>query len=314
MSYLPSAEPDSTTDCPPAVDMAIIPRASDIGGFEVRRALPFRGRRMVGPFIFWDEMGPGEFLTGQGVDVRPHPHIGLATVTYLFSGELDHRDSLGTFQPITPGDVNLMTAGRGIVHSERTAPAARAQPHSLTGIQSWVAQPKGREDDAPIFAHHARESLPMLDAEGIRLRLIMGEGWGLSSPVETQWNSLYADVALDAGARLPLPVETEERALYVYQGDIEIGGTTYPPHQMLVLHPGRAVHIRALTPVRLMVLGGAVMDGPRYIWWNFVSSTRERINEAAERWLHQQFPKVPQDSQEFMPLPGLPKLAPIEGA
>lgn len=312
MSWQPAPDAAGNNDCPPAVDIEIIPRASDIGGFDVRRALPFRDKRMVGPFIFWDEMGPGEFLAGQGVDVRPHPHIGLSTVTYLFSGALDHRDSLGSFQTIAPGDVNLMSAGTGIAHSERTGAATRQTPHVLSGIQSWVAQPKTHEDNAPGFVHHAAASLPVMEAEGICLRLILGEGhYGLTSPVKTDWNSLYADVVLQAGAQLPVPAEVEERAIYVCTGEIEIGGTTYAPNRMLVLHPNRAATIRALTPVRLLLLGGAVMDGPRYIWWNFVASTREKIEHAAREWKTGAFPAVAGDDKEFIPLPSEPKLAPF---
>lgn len=297
-----------------SVEMTIIPRSSDIGGFEVLRALPFRDKRMVGPFVFWDEMGPGEFLTGQGVDVRPHPHIGLSTVTYLFDGALDHRDSLGTFATITPGDVNLMHAGGGIVHSERTGPAERAQAHRLAGVQSWLAQPMASEDAAPAFVHHGKADLPVMESEGIALRLVMGAGhYGLSSPVRTQWDTLYADVVLQAGAHLPVPQSVEERAVYVLSGDIDIGGTVYPPRRMLVLAPGKPVTVKALSPVRLMLLGGAVMDGPRYIWWNFVSSRRDTIEVAAQRWQEQGFAKVAGDEAEFVPLPGRPKLAPIDG-
>lgn len=312
MSYLPAAEAEATIDCPAKIDLVILPRSSDIGGLDVRRALPFRDRRMVGPFIFWDEMGPGEFLTGQGVDVRPHPHIGLSTVTYLTAGMLDHRDSLGTSQTIRPGDVNLMSAGTGIAHSERTGKAMRAEPHTLAGIQSWVAQPKSREETAPAFAHHAAGDLPRLQAEGINLRLILGAGhYGLTSPVLTEWDTLYADVALEAGAQLPLPDTVEERAIYVLEGEIDISGTRYVPHQMLVVKPGAPTALRALTPVRLMLLGGAVMDGPRYIWWNFVASTRERIKQAADDWKNNRFAPVAGDDDAIIPLPGEPKLAPL---
>lgn len=297
------------------VEMTIIPRASDIGGFEVLRALPFRDKRMVGPFIFWDEMGPGEFLSGQGVDVRPHPHIGLSTVTYLFDGAMDHRDSLGSCQTIVPGDVNLMHAGNGIAHSERTGPAERALPHRLAGVQSWLAQPYDHEESSPSFFHHGKGDLPVLVSDGIHLRLVMGQGqYGLSSPVKTQWDTFYADVTLAAGAQLPVPVDVEERAVYVLSGEVEIGATTYAPHQMLVLAPHKPTVIKAVTPVRLMLLGGAVMDGPRYIWWNFVSSRRDTIKDAAERWHARSFPTVTGDEIDFIPLPGQPRLAPIDGA
>lgn len=288
------------------LDMAIIPRTSDIGGFEVKRALPFRDRRLVGPFIFWDQMGPGEFLAGQGLDVRPHPHIGLSTVTYLLSGEIDHRDSLGTFATITPGDINLMSAGRGIVHSERTGAAVREQGSKLYGIQSWLAQPITTEDSDPRFAHHTRESIPLIDAEGAEIRLLMGNAYGASSPIKTDWDTLYADITLDAGAELPIPSETEERALYVLSGEIMMAGIVYQPEQMLILKQNDEVVIKAMTPVRMMVLGGAVMDGPRYIYWNFVASSKERLEQAKQDWREQNaqsFPKVPGDDQEFVPLP-----------
>lgn len=305
----------SQYDSQGAVEQIIIPRSSDIGGFEVQRALPFLDRRMVGPFIFWDEMGPGEFITGQGVDVRPHPHIGLSTVTYLFDGALDHRDSLGTYKTIALGDINLMHAGTGIVHSERTGMDMRAHPHRLYGIQSWVAQPKFCEENTPAFVHHGAAELPMLKDNGVSLRLIAGQGhYGLSSPIQTQWDTLYADVTLDTGAQLPVPVDVEERAIYVLSGEIEIGGTVYAPRQMLVLAPRQPATIKAASPVRLMVLGGAAMDGPRYIWWNFVSSRRDRIEDAAARWHARAFADVPGDNKEFIPLPGMPKLAPIAGA
>jgi len=304
MSFIscPEADAQNAAGANP-VDMTIIPRSGDIGGYEVRRALPFRGRRMVGPFIFWDQMGPGEFLTGQGLDVLPHPHIGLSTVTYLLDGTIDHRDSLGTLQTIRPGDVNLMTAGRGIVHSERTGAAQRAAPSRLFGIQSWLALPMPLEEIAPAFEHHAALSLPRLQAEGIDLRLVMGSGFGLQSPVRADWDTLYADVTLVAGAVLPLPKETEERALYVLSGDIELGGVRYAPQQMLVLRPGDDIALRALNDVRLMVLGGAAMDGPRYIDWNFVSSSKDRLAAAREDWRAQRFPKVPGEGPEFVPLP-----------
>lgn len=285
------------------LEMAIIPRTSDIGGFEVKRALPFRDRRMVGPFIFWDQMGPGEFLAGQGIDVRPHPHIGLSTVTYLFDGEIDHRDSLGTFATIQPGDINLMSAGRGIVHSERTGASVRAQASKLYGIQSWLAQPLKTENSAPNFAHHTKTSLPLIEAEGAQIRLLMGNAYGATSPIKTDWDTLYADITLEAGAEIPIPSQTEERALYVLSGEIMMGGIIYPPEQMLILRQNDDVVIRAMTPVRMMVLGGAVMDGPRYIYWNFVASTKERLEQAKEDWRQQNFPKVVGDDQEFIPLP-----------
>jgi redox-sensitive bicupin YhaK (pirin superfamily) len=285
------------------VEMVIIPRTSDIGGYEVKRALPFRNRRMVGPFIFWDQMGPGEFLAGTGMDVRPHPHIGLSTVTYLFEGEIEHRDSLGTYATVKSGDINLMSAGQGIVHSERTGEAVRKMGSTLFGIQSWLAQPMAYEYGDPEFSHHTKESLPIIEGEGKHVRLLMGSAYGARSPIRTQWDTFYADVTLEAGAFLPISAETEERALYVLSGEIRMSGIVYQPEQMLILKPGEHVSIQALSPVKMMILGGAVMDGPRYIYWNFVSSSKERLEEAKEDWRLQKFSKVPGDDLEFIPLP-----------
>jgi redox-sensitive bicupin YhaK (pirin superfamily) len=303
MSWIPCPDADEKALPPDSVEMVIVPRSGDIGGYEVRRALPFRGRRMVGPFIFWDQMGPGEFLTGGGLDVLPHPHIGLSTVTYLFEGAVDHRDSLGTQQTIHPGDVNVMTAGSGIVHSERTPQSLRGAPSGLFGIQSWLALPKVQEETAPTFAHHGVQDLPHLQAEGVDLRLVMGAGFGLQSPVHCDWETIYADVHLQAGAVLPVPQDIEERALYALSGEIEIGGTVYAPQQMLVLRPGDAVHICARSAARLMLLGGAAMDGPRFIYWNFVSSSKDRLEQAKADWRDQRFAKVPGEGAAFVPLP-----------
>ena len=303
MSYMPGAEADIDLDCPESVEMVIVPRTGDIGNFEVRRALPFRKKRMVGPFIFWDQMGPGEFLTGQGVDVRPHPHIGLSTVTYLFDGSMDHRDSLGNHLRIVPGDVNLMTAGSGIVHSERTGQDVRQNPSRLYGIQSWLAQPKIYEDASPDFTHMSAGDLPGFDADGASGRVILGEFSGMASPVKTQWETLYVDFQLDNGSRFSIPKRTEERALYVINGEIEIAGMRYSPQQMLVFRPGDDVTIKALSQVRAMILGGAAMDGPRYIFWNFVSSSKQRLEQAKQDWANGRFPKVPGDDKEYIPLP-----------
>lgn len=303
MSWLPTADADNDLKCPDGLEMVILPRASDIGGFEVRRALPFRSKRMVGPFIFWDQMGPGEFLSGKGIDVRPHPHIGLATVTYLLNGSIDHRDSLGNDLRINAGDVNLMTAGTGIVHSERTGHDVRERPSSLFGVQSWLAQPRTNEEGDPEFARARRQDLPTFDEPGISGRLILGEFMGVRSPVVTQWPTLYVDVCMKPGAKLGIPATTEERAIYTLLGHIEIGGVRFPPEQMLVLRPGDEVTVLAQDDVRLMILGGAVMDGPRYIYWNFVSSSRERLAQAKEDWKNRRFPIVPSDPNEFVPLP-----------
>jgi redox-sensitive bicupin YhaK (pirin superfamily) len=289
---------------PPGVEAVLLPRAHDVGGFEVRRALPARERQMVGPFIFFDQMGPGEFLTGQGLDVRPHPHIGLSTVTYLFEGEILHRDSLGSAQPIRPGDVNWMTAGRGIAHSERTDPVLRAHANRLFGIQSWVALPKAQEEAAPSFLHHPGATLPVAAEDGMQLRLIAGTGWGLSAPVAVSSPLFYADAALGPGAALPLPDGHEERGAYVVQGAVEVGGTRFEAGRMLLFRAGDRLALRAGPGgARLLLLGGAAMDGPRFLFWNFVSSSRERIEQAKADWKAARFGKVPGDEHEFIPLP-----------
>lgn len=303
MSWMPGADPDLNTDCPEAVEVVIVPRTGDLGEFEVRRALPSRKKRMVGPFIFWDEMGPGEFLTGKGIDVRPHPHIGLSTVTYLFDGKLQHRDSLGTNLEIEPGALNLMSAGRGIVHSERTSQEVRQAPSRLFGIQSWLAQPKHLEDSAPRFVHHSCPELPLVEGEGKKVKVLLGQAYGAGSPAATDWDTLYLDVHLEAGASLPIPIEAEERALYPLYGSIEVSGEVYEANQMIVLRPGREVTVRAKEPTRLAVLGGQAMDGPRHIWWNFVASSKERLEQAKEDWRQGRFDKVPGDEEEFIPLP-----------
>jgi redox-sensitive bicupin YhaK (pirin superfamily) len=287
------------------VETVIVPRAHDVGGFEVFRALPAQEKQMVGPFIFFDQMGPGEFLTGRGLDVRPHPHIGLATVTYLFEGSIYHRDSLGTQLPIVPGDVNWMTAGRGIAHSERTDTALRGQVNRLFGIQSWAALPAAMEEVAPAFAHHAAAVLPVLEDDGVRMRLIAGDGWGLRSPVETFWPLFYADASLAPGAVLPLPDQHEERAVYVVQGTVEVAGVRFEAGRMLLFRARDSLAVVAgVEGARLLLLGGAVMDGPRFIFWNFVSSSRERIEQAKTDWKAKRFGTVAGDEAEFIPLPG----------
>lgn len=286
------------------IETVLIPRTHDVGGFAVQRALPTQDRRMVGPFIFFDQMGPGEFLAGSGLDVRPHPHIGLATVTYLFEGEIMHRDSLGSVQPIRPGDVNWMTAGGGIAHSERTDRAQRAHSNRLFGIQSWIALPQSEEETTPAFAHHPAASLPTLSDRGASVRLIAGEAWGERSPVAVLSPMFYADVALDTNAVVPLPQEHAERAAYVLEGTIEVSGDRFEPGGMLIFRPRDGLALRAVGgPARLLVLGGAPMDGPRHLFWNFVSSRRERIEQAKADWKAGRFAKVAQDGQEFIPLP-----------
>jgi redox-sensitive bicupin YhaK (pirin superfamily) len=291
---------------PASIDAVIVPRAHDLGGFEVRRALPATEKQMIGPFIFFDQMGPGEFLTGHGLDVRPHPHIGLATVTYLFDGSILHRDSLGSQLPIVPGDVNWMTAGSGIAHSERTDTALRGHNNKLFGIQSWAALPKAMEEMPAEFAHHEAASLPVLEEAGLQLRLIAGDGWGLRSPVVTQWPLFYADVALDAGASVPLPDQHEERGAYVVQGSVQVAGVGFEAGRMLLFRTGDRLALQAGPHgARLLLLGGAVMDGPRFIFWNFVASSLERIEQAKADWKAVRFGKVAGDEREFIPLPEL---------
>ncbi|MFY9736209.1 MAG: pirin family protein [Rhodoplanes sp.] len=280
----------------------IVPRTSDLGGFQVRRALPSAQRRMVGPFIFLDEMGPVEFHSGQGLDVRPHPHIGLATVTYLFAGEIMHRDSLGSVAAIRPGEVNWMTAGRGIAHSERTAPDHRRTGEPLHGLQCWVALPAELEESAPAFVHHDAAELPVEAGEGKTVRVIAGSLYGKTSPLVTLTPTIFADVTLAAGASLPLDADAEERAIYVVSGEIDIVGDRFATGRLLVFRPGDRITVTAATPTRLAILGGAAMDGPRHIWWNFVSSRRDRIEAAKADWKSGRFDPVPGDA-EFTPLP-----------
>ena len=303
MSTLDEADPTCPPP-PPGLETVIIPRAHDVGGFEVRRALPARERQMVGPFIFFDQMGPGEFLTGKGLDVRPHPHIGLSTVTYLFEGEILHRDSLGSAQAIQPGALNWMTAGRGIVHSERTDPAKRDHAQRMYGIQSWVALPKSAEETAPAFVHHDAAALPVVEEAGLRMRLIAGEGWGMKAPVAVSSPLFYADAILSPGGRLPLPAEHEERGAYVVEGSVEVAGTVFEAGRMLVFRAGDALALTAgPRGARLLMLGGATMDGPRYLFWNFVASSREKLEQAKADWKAGRFAKVPGDDKEFIPLP-----------
>jgi redox-sensitive bicupin YhaK (pirin superfamily) len=287
---------------PDAIETIIVPRPRDLGGFTVARVLPAAERRMVGPFVFLDQMGPADFAPGSGIDVRPHPHIGLATVTYLFRGEILHRDSLGSVQPIRPGEINWMTAGQGIVHSERTPPAIRASGGTLAGMQSWIALPKDDEETAPSFAHHGAAALPVVDGEGRRVRVLIGTIYGARSPVRTFSETLYADVSLTSGATLPVPAEPEERALYLVEGTVEIAGEAIAPGRLLVLRPAAKIAVIARSAARLMLLGGAKLDGPRHLWWNFVSSSRERIEQAKADWRDGRFPPVPGDG-EFIPLP-----------
>lgn len=285
------------------LEQVIIPRTRDLGGFEVRRALPSEARRMVGPFIFFDQMGPATFIAGQGVDVRPHPHIGLSTVTYLFEGEIYHRDSLGSALAIRPGEVNLMTAGRGIVHSERTPGEARTAGARLYGIQSWMALPKSHEEQAPNFEHVGIEAMPRIEGNGKRVRLIFGSAYGETSPIAFPHPALYAEAMLAPGAVLPLDPDYDERAVYIASGRIDIAGQSFDAGQLLVFRPGDRISILAESNARLMILGGEPMDGPRYVWWNFVSSSQDRIDSAKDDWRQGRFSVVRGDETEFIPLP-----------
>lgn len=296
----PLAQPAEAADL---IDTVIVPRSRDLGGFEVRRALPSSQRQMIGPFIFFDQFGPAEFLVGNGIDVRPHPHIGLATVTYLYEGEIVHRDSLGSLQTIRPGEVNWMTAGQGIAHSERTSEDLRATGSTIYGIQTWVALPKNAEETAPEFSHHSTGDLPVIEEGGAKARLIVGNLYGERAPVETFSEMFYVDVALEAGASIPLDASHEERSIFTLSGDIEIAGQTYGPGQLLVFRPGDPITIVARTPARMTLQGGEPMDGPRHLWWNFVSSSKERIDQAKADWRAGKFEIVPGDETEFIPLP-----------
>ena len=284
-----------------AIERVILPRLSDIGGLAVRRALPSVGRKMIGPFIFFGQFGPHEFLLGQGMDVRPHPHIGLSTVSYLFDGEIMHRDSLGIVQPIRPGDVNLMTAGRGITHSERSPGSERAGGKQLFGVQVWTALPKMFEEQEPAFQHVGVAELPRIEAGGKRVRVILGSLYGEDSPVETPHPTFYAEAVLAPGAVLPLDPDYTERAIYIVSGAIDIAGDRFEAGRLLVFRPDDRISVLALSNARLMLLGGEPMDGPRHVWWNFVSSRKERIDQAAEEWKSGRFDTVPGET-EMMPL------------
>lgn len=310
MSWSPLLDPTIPIgDQVDAIEAVIVPRARDLGGFEVRRALPSQARQMVGPFIFFDQMGPAEFLTGQGIDVRPHPHIGLATVTYLMEGRLHHRDSLGTDQWIEPGAVNLMVAGRGITHSERTDGPEAGRPRRMFGVQTWLALPLAKEDDPAGFEHVGTAALPVLEAEGKQVRLILGRAWGAEAPVGVPSEVFYADAALAPGAALPLPEDQEDRGIYVLSGEVTVGSETFEAGRMLVFRPGDRLAVRAgAEGARVLALGGATLEGPRHIWWNFVASSKERIEAAKEAWragdwAHGRFRLPPGDDSEFIPAP-----------
>ena len=285
-----------------AIAHVVESRRRNLGGFEVRRILPFAGGRMVGPFIFLDHMGPVTFAAGKGIDVRPHPHVCLATVTYLFDGEIEHRDSLGIVQTIRPGDVNWMTAGRGIAHSERTGTALRAAGHKLHGLQSWVALPLRDEETAPAFHHFPAQQLPVRQADGVQMRLIAGQAFGLRSRVQVFSEMFYIDATCDRDATLELPIEHAGRAAYVVEGSIEVEGRTFAEGTLLVFTEGESVKLRAKGASRIALFGGAPLEGRRHIWWNFVASTPERIERAKRDWADGKFAPVPGET-EFIPLP-----------
>jgi redox-sensitive bicupin YhaK (pirin superfamily) len=300
------APPPGTTelrDGSASIELVIAARPRDLGGFVVRRVLPSTERRMIGPFIFFDHLGPVLFAPGAGIDVRPHPHIGLATVTYLFEGEIVHRDSLGSQQRIRPGDVNWMLAGRGIAHSERTGEKARQQGARVHGIQSWVALPSDREENEPTFEHHDAVNIPRVRRGGATLDVLAGTGFGVRSPVTVLSPSLYVHAKLEPGSTLVVEEEHDQRAIYVVEGEVVCEERTLAPGTMAVLRPAVAVSIGARAPARVMIVGGAKLEGERHIFWNFVSSSKTRIEQAKDDWKAERFPKVPGDEVERIPLP-----------
>jgi hypothetical protein len=289
-----------------AILQTLAPVTHDLGGFKVHRTLPHKERTMVGPFIFFDQMGPAHLSTGEGIDVRPHPHINLATVTFLFAGAIEHRDSLGTHQRIEPGAVNLMTAGHGITHSERSPADERAKGAHLDGIQTWLALPKAKEETGPAFKHTGAGDLPLLDLDGVEARLIMGEAWGSASSVTCHSPTIYASILMPPGSQLEIDHEADERALYLMNGDALVDGVALEQQNLTVLAPGHRPLLRSQGGARLMLCGGAPMDGERHVWWNFVSSSRDRINEAKRAWKAGEFALPPDDRAEFIPLPEVP--------
>ncbi|ESX66988.1 pirin family protein [Mesorhizobium sp. M0309] len=304
MSFFPGKDPEpGDAFASDQIELMVIPNTKDIGGFQVRRALPTAKRRLVGPFIFFDRMGPAILRAGQAMDVRPHPHIGLSTVTYLFDGNIRHRDSLGTEMVIQPGDVNLMTAGRGIVHSERTPEELRGAPMSVSGLQTWLALPDGKEEVAPVFENTAALLLPEIDAEGVSGRVVIGDFQGLRSPVRADTETLYADLRLAPGASVKIPADAEERAIYTLDGDVSVSGDRFPAERLLVFRPGDEIVVSSERGAHFMLFGGASLGSPRHIWWNFVSSSKERIEQAKQEWKTGRFDIVPGDEEEFIPLP-----------
>jgi len=304
MSYFQAKDPNCDSNhCGESVAVEVIPRSVDLGGFEVHRALPSKSKRTVGPFVFWDQMGPGEFLSGNGMDVRPHPHIGLSTLTYLFEGRVQHRDTLGSNQIIVPGDVNLMTAGRGIAHSERTPQVDRLSPQHLFGIQCWLALPIEKEETAPTFAHHDKANLPSHQDATMEVRVAAGTWLGLKSPVNTHNDELFVDMKLKMSCEIKVPKTIEERAIHILSGEVSVDGIDYKNVRMLILKPGHDVQVKAISDAHILILGGSELEQPRHLWWNFVASSKERIEQAKQDWTSGKFGTIPGDDKEFIPLP-----------
>ena len=284
----------------------ITPATHDLGDFKVRRTLPSKPRTMVGPFIFVDQFGPARLPASHGMDVRPHPHINLATVTYWFEGAIEHRDSLGTRQVIEPGAINLMTAGRGIVHSERSPAAERPDGPTLYGMQTWLALPDGQEEIEPAFEHVGQSALPLVEGEGVSARVLMGTLWGKTAGVTEHSQTIYADILLDSGASVPIDAGADERAVLVTEGVASLDGQKLDLYTLYILAPGEPMTLRGETPSRVMLLGGEAFATKRHVWWNFVSSSRDRINQAKDDWKARRFPIVPGDEEEFIPIPEIP--------
>ncbi len=304
MSWMPTREPEcDSMNADDGIQMLIQPRMRDLGGFSVSRILPAIGRKTVGPFIFFDHMPPREFQPGEGMDVRPHPHIALATVTYLFEGEFVHRDSLGSEEIVRPGDINWMTAGRGIVHSERTDPRQRLAGGRSHGIQLWVALPREHEETEPAFHHHDKNELPHVSGKGFSARVLIGEAFGKKSPVRIFSPMFYIDVEAQAGSVVDVPLNYEERALYLLSGAVRYGQQTFDHPQMIIFKKDCSICLHIEKDSRFVMLGGAPLDGPRYIWWNFISSSKDRIEQAKRDWKEGRFAKIPTDADDFIPLP-----------
>ena len=285
----------------------VTPVTHDLGAFKVRRALPARQRTMVGPFIFVDQFGPARLAPGEGMDVRPHPHINLATVTYLFDGAIEHRDSIGSRKVIEPGAINLMTSGKGIVHSERSPADARAEGPSFYGMQTWLALPDGREELDPAFEHVPGNELPLIEGNGVEARVLMGTLWGKSAGTTCHSPTIYADIALDAGASVPIDAEADERAVMLVEGTASLDGHELEAFALYVLQPGHAARLSATTAARAMLLGGGAFSTPRHVLWNFVSSSHDRIEQAKQDWIARRFPLIPGDLEEYIPYPAVPK-------